>query len=184
MLKGRDQLVAATALQAGLGVAFTPYLFENCANDTWRMDRFPTPGERRGIGRRADPFRLEKALPILAGSETDDDFDVTWLDPAPSSGWGLVDSQKEGETAAAALFHSCEFSVTGYFGNEGSEVDFYTFAALHIEIPPTGEGPRAASEPPKPSKTPPKRKSPSPKPKAAGPKSAAPRSTTPRRKSR
>ena len=31
MLKGRDHLVAATALQYGLKVTFQPYLFEDCA---------------------------------------------------------------------------------------------------------------------------------------------------------
>jgi hypothetical protein len=37
----------------------------------------------------------------------------------------------------------------GYFGNESSEVDFYTFAALHIAIPKVGAGPRAATKTPK-----------------------------------
>lgn len=33
MLKGRDQLLAATALQAGLDVSFVPYLFEDCIDE-------------------------------------------------------------------------------------------------------------------------------------------------------
>ena len=50
---------------------------------------------------------------------------------------------------AAAHLHSCEYCPWGYFGNEGSEIDLYTYAALHIEIPPFGEGPRVADKPPK-----------------------------------
>lgn len=38
MLKGRDQLVAAAALQAGLEVTFVPYLFENCIDETWQLE--------------------------------------------------------------------------------------------------------------------------------------------------
>ncbi len=38
MLKGRDQLLAATALQAGLDVSFAPYLFEDCIDETWQLD--------------------------------------------------------------------------------------------------------------------------------------------------
>jgi hypothetical protein len=40
------------------------------------------------------------------------------------------------------LFHSCEYSTTGYFGNEGSASDFYLYAALHVAIPVWGKGPR------------------------------------------
>lgn len=35
LLKGRDHLVAATSLQAGLNASFNPYMFENCADETW-----------------------------------------------------------------------------------------------------------------------------------------------------
>src|SRR5262249_55052499 len=47
MLKGRDHLVAATALQAGLKVTFNPYMFENCGGlppEIWsRWNESPTP---------------------------------------------------------------------------------------------------------------------------------------------
>ena len=39
--------------------------------------------------------------------------------------------------------HACEYNATGYFGNEGSEVDFYVYCAPHLAIPPYGEGARA-----------------------------------------
>ena len=44
--------------------------------------------------------------------------------------------------AAAAHLHECDYCPWGYFGNESSVVDFYTFAALHIEIPRMGRGVR------------------------------------------
>jgi hypothetical protein len=50
------------------------------------------------------------------------------------------------ELPAIAHLHECEYSATGYFGNEGSETDFYTYGALHVAIPPYGEGPRHSSE--------------------------------------
>ena len=41
--------------------------------------------------------------------------------------------------------HACEYSATGYFGNEGSETDLYVYCALHVAIPPYGEGARAVT---------------------------------------
>jgi hypothetical protein len=37
--------------------------------------------------------------------------------------------------------------ATGYFGNEGSDIDLYVYGALHVEIPPYGEGARAVTKP-------------------------------------
>ena len=51
-LKGRDHLAAATALQAGLNVAFVPYMFETCADETWQLERFPTSKEKSRLRRR------------------------------------------------------------------------------------------------------------------------------------
>jgi hypothetical protein len=41
--------------------------------------------------------------------------------------------------------HACEYSATGYFGNEGSDIDLYIYCALHVAIPPYGEGARAVA---------------------------------------
>ena len=41
--------------------------------------------------------------------------------------------------------HACEYSDTGYFGNEGSEIDLYVYGALHVAIPRYGEGSRAVT---------------------------------------
>jgi hypothetical protein len=149
MLKGRDHLVAATALQAGLKVTFHPYMFENCADETWQLDRFPTPNEKARLGSQMDSTDLENTLPIRASSEREGDFGVTWLEPPPSSDKTSWRSGKadDSELPGAAHLHSCEYCPWGYFGNEGSEIDLYTYAALHIKIPPFGKGPRVASKP-------------------------------------
>lgn len=149
MLKGRDHLVAATALQAGLKVSFNPYMFENCVDETWQLDRFPTSKEKAKLGWQVDSSKLERALPIRAGSEKKGDFGISWLEPHPSSDETTRQSQKndDPELPAAALLHSCDYCPWGYFGNESSVVDLYTFAALHIEIPKVGHGARAATEP-------------------------------------
>jgi hypothetical protein len=149
MLKGRDRLVAATALQDGLTVTFNPHMFENCADETWQLERFPTDKEKSKLGRQVESSDLEEALPIRATSETAGDFGVTWLEPAPSSDKSTWKSKedRDPELPAAAHLHSCDYCPWGYFGNESSEVDLYTFAALHIDIPSFGQGVRAATKP-------------------------------------
>jgi hypothetical protein len=149
MLKGRDHLMAMTALQAGLEISFNPYMFENCADETWQLDRFPTSKEKSKLGWQVDSSDLEGALPIRASSEKEGNFGVTWLEPRPSTDNSTWQS-KEGrdpELPAAALLHRCDYCPWGYFGNESSEIDLYTFAALHIKIPQIGQGPRAATKP-------------------------------------
>jgi hypothetical protein len=46
---------------------------------------------------------------------------------------------------ALTRLHTCEYSATGYFGNEGSDTDLYVYCALHVAIPPYGEGARAVT---------------------------------------
>jgi hypothetical protein len=149
MLKGRDHLAAATALQASLKVTFHPYMFENCADETWQLDRFPTPNEKAQLGSQMDSTGLENTLPIRASSEQEGDFGVTWLEPPPSSDESVWRSEKndDSELPGAAHLHSCEYCPWGYSGNEGSEVDLYTYAALHVKIPPFGKGLRALNKP-------------------------------------
>ncbi len=157
VLKGRDHLAAATALQAGLKVTFTPYMFENCADETWQLERFPTRKEQSRLGKQMDADDLKRILPIRASSEDEGDFGVTWLEPPPTSDETSRRSEEDegSELAAAARLHSCEYCPWGYFGNEGSDIDLYTYAALHVDIPPFGEGPRQPGAPVK--RTPPKR---------------------------
>jgi hypothetical protein len=153
VLKGRDHLAAATALQAGLKVSFTPYMFENCADETWQLKRFPTDSEQSRLGSQMDADDLKSILPIIASSEDEGDFGVTWLEPPPTSDHTSRRSEddEDSELAAAAHLHSCEYCPWGNFGNEGSDIDLYTYAALDFAIPPFGEGVRQATEPEKPS---------------------------------
>src|SRR2546426_10716998 len=76
-LKGRDYLVAAAVLAEGLVVTFCPYLIENCADETWQLEHFPTPREQAALGEQMDPTDLEEALDIRAGSEVEGDFGLT-----------------------------------------------------------------------------------------------------------
>lgn len=151
MLKGRDQLVATSALAAGLEVTFHPYLFEDCGDSTWQLDRFPTRKEQSRLGKRMDDDRLNRILPIRESVKEDGDVALTWLDPRPSCDQATrrTDPDDEFEVAAAAHLHACEYSPWGYFGNEASDSEFYIYAALHVEIPPLGEGPRPAGKAPK-----------------------------------
>jgi hypothetical protein len=41
--------------------------------------------------------------------------------------------------------HACEYSATGYFGSEGSDIDLYIYCAVHVAIPRYGEGTRAVA---------------------------------------
>jgi hypothetical protein len=154
-LKGRDHLVAAAALAQGLEVTFCPYLIETCADETWQLDRFPTPREQRGLRKRMDPAKLEAALDIRASSEQKGDFGLTWVEPPPHFNGQptMYPEVAEGrvqtpdpELPALAHLHACEYSATGYFGNEGSDIDLYTYGVLHVEIPPHGVGPRVVSQ--------------------------------------
>jgi hypothetical protein len=154
-LKGRDYLVAAAVLAEGLAVTFCPYLIENCADETWQLERFPTSREQAALGDQMDPTDLEEALDIRGSSEMEGDFGLTWVEPPPhfngritmypEAAAGRTHAQ-DPELPALAHLHECEYSATGYFGNEGSDVDFYIYGALHVEIPPYGAGPRVVGQ--------------------------------------
>jgi hypothetical protein len=124
-------------------------MFENCADETWQLDRFPTPNEKARLRSQMDSAKLEKVLPIRASSEAEGDFGITWLDPRPTSDETSWRSEKDNdsELPAAAHLHSCEYCPWGYFGNEGSEIDLYTYAVLQFEVPPFGQGARAVNKP-------------------------------------
>ena len=150
-LKGRDYLVAAAALAEGLQVTFCPYLIETCADETWQLGHFPTPREQQALGEQMDPTDLEETLDLRGRSEVEGDFGLIWMDPPPhfngqptmypevAAGRPLT---QDPDLPALAYLHTCEYSATGYFGNEGSDIDLYIYGALHVEIPPYGEGPR------------------------------------------
>jgi len=137
MLKGRDHLVAAAALHAGLKVEFSPYLFETCIDETWQMDRFPTGQEKKKLKSQMALSDLESALPITGeSSEKVSSFGITWLTEPPTSRSARQSrGDTEQELPVAQRLHSCEYCEWGYFGNEASDVDFYIYAALHIKVP-------------------------------------------------
>jgi hypothetical protein len=150
-LKGRDQHVAAAAIQAGLTTSLQPYLVESCADQTWQLKRFPAPGARREMSDQVDPWELERVLPVAVAADDVKELGVTWVVPPPQFNFGAKEPEAMSETAtespapdmpAIRFFHACEYSATGYFGNEGSDTEFYVYAALHVVVPPFGEGPR------------------------------------------
>jgi hypothetical protein len=152
-LKGRDQTVARAALGLDLEVTLHPYLVETCADETWPLERFPTDRERDALAERLDPWKLARSLPV-AGDGADAGHErITWIEPPPSfngetrlyrGGHGEERGPVFAEIPALEYLHACEYSSTGYFGNEGSDVELYVYAALHLEIPRWGEGPRSA----------------------------------------
>ena len=155
-LKGRDHDVAAAALAEGLEVTLHPYMIENCADETWRLEHFPTSREQDELSYRMGPEDLESALPIQSSMDAAGDFDVIWVDPPPhfNSQPTMYTTTADGRAQATdsdlpALMHlhACEYSATGYFGNEGSEVDFYVYGVLHVAIPQYGEAARAVAGP-------------------------------------
>jgi hypothetical protein len=163
-LKGRDHLVAAAALAEGLQTTFCPYMIETCADETWQLEHLPTERQENALKKRMDPFALEKALAIRDSSADEGDFGLTWVEPPPHfNGRPTMyprDATHDPDLPALAHLHECEYSATGYFGNEGSDTDLYTYGALHVAIPPYGEGPRVTGEgeaPQTPSPTPRKR---------------------------
>jgi len=153
-LKGRDHFVAAAAMAEGLAVTLYPYMIETRADETWELDHFPTQRERAALDDRMAPWDLEEALAVRARSDDAGDFDVVWVDPPPHFNGQptMYPEIAEGQAHAVdpdlpalAHLHACEYSATGYFGNEGSEIDLYIYCAQHVAIPPYGEGARAVT---------------------------------------
>jgi hypothetical protein len=153
-LKGRDHDVAAAALAEGLEVTLCSYMIETCVDETWQLEHFPTPREQAALGDQMVPEDIENALAVLDSAEDAGDFGVIWVDPPPHFNFAptMYPGLSEGRASAAdpdlpaiAHLHSCEYSATGYFGNEGSDIDLYVYGALHVAIPPYGEGVRTVA---------------------------------------
>jgi hypothetical protein len=153
-LKGRDYDVATAMLAEGLEVTLCPYMVETCVDETWQLEHFPTPREQAALGDQMVPEDIEDALAVRDSAEDAGGFGVIWVDPPPHFNFAptMYPRVSEGRASAAdshlpaiAHLHSCEYSATGYFGNEGSEIDIYVYGALHVPIPPYGEGVRAVT---------------------------------------
>lgn len=149
-LKGRDLTIARAALALGLDVTLHPYLVETCADETWRLARFPTPAERRRFGHRMDPYTLEAVFPLAGDSTATEAEEIAWVyDPPifnlPPQRYRRVSDGDEPLVPAQPglpaidLVDACEYSATGYFGNEGADTEFYMYAALHVAVPGAGD---------------------------------------------
>lgn len=150
-LKGRDQQIALAAMEAGLSVSLQPYLTESCADLTWQLNSFPSPASLDRLGYRVGPDDLEHALSIASEPDAPADFGVTWIGQTPRFNFGAQKpqpmSEKESENPqpdepALRQIHACEYSHTGYFGNEGGDTEFYVYAALQVTVPSLGEATR------------------------------------------
>ncbi len=138
-LKGRDQLVALAALDAGLAVELQPLVVETCAELAWPLKRFLVSREESVFQqKRLDGSRLVERLeskladsdPYAANKFIDGLVDA-WIAPTMRIGEQGV----EGESPAWRLLGEPEFSATGYFGNEGGPTEFYAAAMLVIRVP-------------------------------------------------
>lgn len=146
-LKGRDLLVAQAAIDLQLPVALRPYMIETCADQTWELERFPTDRERDGLRDRMDFYDIEHSLPVAGEATYVDDLPVTWVIRPPVFNEvphfyghdGGEPRPPNAEIPALEYVHACEYSATGYFGNEASDTEFYVYAALQVTIPPFGE---------------------------------------------
>jgi hypothetical protein len=138
----------------GLAVTLCPYLVETCIDEIWQLEHFPTEREQYALDDRVTPYDLEDTLAIQESHEDPHSFDVIWVDPPPhfNGSTTMYPHLANGHHATApdrnvpalAHFHSCEYSATGYFGNEGSYVDFYVYGALHVGILAYGTTARTA----------------------------------------
>lgn len=145
-LKGRDRSIASVALEHGCAVRLAPYIVEDCADEVWQLERLPTPKERSKLGKRLTPTALEQRFPF-GPKEGRVDPGIKWVIEPPNFNGaphlyavGRQDVEPIfAEVPSLEYLHACEFSHTGYFGNEGSPLQLYLYAALLIEVPPFDE---------------------------------------------
>ncbi|HZL19604.1 MAG TPA: hypothetical protein VFG23_17855 [Polyangia bacterium] len=111
------------------------YLFETGANESWRLALAPTESEAAIFDEnRLGARELEETMPIERHVDWDERDDVTWVLPPPWRERAEGDGTQDAE-AARQLLGALEYSVTDYFGNEGSDVTFYVSAALLMDVP-------------------------------------------------
>ncbi|MCC6644097.1 MAG: hypothetical protein IT374_00795 [Polyangiaceae bacterium] len=138
-LKGRDLAIARAALSLGLDVTLHPYLVESCADEAWELKRFPTDAELAHFDHRMSPDIMEEVLPLAANRGAS----PVWVVPPPEFNRTPHRYRQDADgispiqpgLPALQLVAGCEYSATGYFGNEGGDTDFYVYAALHVEVP-------------------------------------------------
>ena len=149
-LKGSDALVAVAA--SSLGLMVSAMRFASAPDlGTWKLEHVPTPAivERFGqygwvdggyVMRKVDmdgiaddlegePFSGE-IMDYQDNDSEDDSTEVEWIIDRPNF-------RSYSERANYVSFvEEVSYSATGYYGNEASETNFYTYAALIVNIPP------------------------------------------------
>lgn len=134
-------MIARAALRMGLQTRFRPYLFETCANESWRLARAPTAQEARFFrGGRLGASDLEAVMPIEQHVDWNSEDDVTWVLPPP---WDAPDAPDPARDVlpATALLGEVDYSATDYFGNEGGDTAFYVSAVLLLVVPRASQRP-------------------------------------------
>lgn len=114
-LRGRDREVMRAALAAGLRARVRPYLALGARGDAPQLlplERVPAVKDLARLPAQVGPDALDAWL--------EDDAGVTL--EVPVAGW-------QGRHVATR-----EYSETGYFGNEGAELDFYVCAGVEVEL--------------------------------------------------
>ena len=134
-LKGRDQHLAAVMLELGLDVALKPMLVDHGCDLQWTLARFPNAKARAVFDdERVTADAIDQAFDV---EERPNDQRIAWLTHA-LDGY----ERKADREAAREFLGAPEYSDTGYFGNEGSDGEFYLHAALLAKVPVTGTAPR------------------------------------------
>ncbi|MEB3203607.1 MAG: hypothetical protein VKP57_02800 [Candidatus Sericytochromatia bacterium] len=138
-LKGRDRLIASALELAGIKPRVVPYVFETNGGDSWRLHRAASAKERHVFTqKRLRGASLRQNLPIEFHADVRQSDDVTWLVRPP---W-ISKYREPGDgrpEPAVDFLGEVEYSATGYFGNEASDVAFYASAAILFDVPAVSE---------------------------------------------
>ena len=123
-LKGRDAIVANSALAAGLKVRLVPYLSHDYSGE---FDDGPAEIPlKRFPGKKRVPRRMsDDSIEVHFDTSLDED---SRMEGQPDV-WVMTM-----ERAASRCAGSTEWNAEGYFGNEASGISFYVKAGLHVSI--------------------------------------------------
>ncbi len=122
--------MAAALLGVGLDVTFPRYLIDQGCDQYWPLARLPTPAERAVFhDDRISGSQIEHKLPVEG---TPDQVDVQWLtNPVRGTSARRTRRRRRSSSGRRSTLE------TGYFGNEGSDAEFYLHAALRVDFPAT-----------------------------------------------
>ena len=144
-LKGADALVCIAAAQLGLKVTVIRLVTEYCAGERWSVRKIPDVALIKKFGRmgywqdarcRARLIDAEDVEKDLGGAGHPID-NVEWCVRLPGlkSFCAPPPQDPAVQPLMARYVNDIVYSATGYYGNEASRTDFYTHAAILIDIP-------------------------------------------------